>query len=265
MNPDIKLTYKFDRIVILGAGGTGSILIPFLIRYLISQKYLGEIIIVDGDKYDPKNIDRQLFTLSMVGTNKAEYQAKFIKSSFPHLVNEVHYVPLYLSLENVKDIIEEKTLVINCTDNKAARKIAEDRCMQLNTAAHICCGNEKVNGQVQINVRIDGKNITPSIYERSPKFNSLSDDRSLMSCDELSKLPSGGQIICANMMASAIALNYVTYLINANDNLNIYQDGKWIPCDTVWFDCSMNSFLSEGRQELIFNKTKEKELVANAN
>lgn len=236
--------HRFNKIIVLGAGGTGSALLPFLARYLFSQNYKGRLIIVDGDEYSESNLERQLFATKFIGENKAKYQAGLIASHLPTLADSVEYIDEYLTKDAIEEIINDGTIVINCVDNFAARKYVEDKVVSLNTAAHICCGNELSNGQVQISLRVDGKEITPTIYKAIPKFDSVNDDRAKMSCEELGALPSGGQLVSANLMAGALALNYVIMLFS--DNI-AYMDQTWIPSDSAWFDTVNNSVKADVR------------------
>jgi molybdopterin/thiamine biosynthesis adenylyltransferase len=239
---------NLQRVVVLGLGGTGSIVLPLIARYLKSQNYQNDIMLVDGDSYSLSNTDRQLFSTKYTGTNKAEYQAKALESQMPELSSQLHVVDKYIGQDDIDDLIVENTIVINCSDNKAARKIIEDRCLQLQNAAHICCGNEKVTGQVQLNLRVDGVQVTPSIYERSPTFNSMSEDRSTMSCEEIGSLPSGGQLICANATAAVLALNMLVQVLGETMKS---QNGKWVPCDMVQFNTTENGFQRFGEIPLV--------------
>lgn len=227
------LVKDIEKVIIIGAGGTGSMLIVPLVRYLRSQNYKGKIIIADGDAYSESNATRQMFNLSKVGTNKAEYQAMVIASQLPDIGDQVEFINTYLSQENIADIFEDHCVVFNCVDNNAVRKYVEDRLEQLKTACHICCGNELVNGQVQISLRSDGTRITPSIYNQVPAFNTDNGDRSKMDCHAIAELPSGGQVIAANMMAAAFALNYFIQLAG---NFDYNLGGKFIRHGTMFFD-----------------------------
>lgn len=203
----MKLT-DIKNIIVIGCGGTGSQLIVPLCRYLFSKRdeFIGNIIFVDGDSYSESNRDRQNFNPEFINKNKAEYQALVISKILPEIANRISFIPEYLSKNAVEEIIEENTVVFNCTDNLAIRKYVEDAISELSTGCHICCGNENHSGQVQIHYRDNGESITPSIYDRFPEFNSDNGDRSSMNCQQLSELPSGGQTIISNMMAATIAI-----------------------------------------------------------
>lgn len=229
---------NYDNIIVLGAGGTGSILLPLLSRYLFSKKYLGHFTIVDGDNYSESNIERQIFGLSHININKAEYQAQVVAAHIPQLEDQINVIDKYLSKEDIDGLIDENCVIFNCTDNKAARKYVEDRCLQMNNAVHICCGNELRTGQVQISLRHNGEQVTPSIFESYPEFNDANDDRSVLSCEELAALPGGGQLIAANATAAVLALNAFVALTSSA----ICKEGSSFPYSEVVYGIMMNSF-----------------------
>ena len=210
----MKFLDKVNKVMVIGCGGTGSILIPQVCRYLYSLRFTGKIIFCDGDEYTDGNKDRQTFSNKFIGKNKAEYQALAIVAQIPELTNNIEFIDEYLDKDKIEELVPDGTIVITCVDTRAARKYVEDRCMQLKDVAHICCGNEMVNGQVQMSYRRDGKQITPSIYVRSPKFNDANDDRAKMDCVTLAALPGGGQLVCANMMAASLALNFCMQILS---------------------------------------------------
>lgn len=53
---------------IIGCGGVGSAIVPSLCLLKAPQ----EITLIDGDRIEPKNLDRQMFEPSQIGMNKAE-------------------------------------------------------------------------------------------------------------------------------------------------------------------------------------------------
>jgi len=63
-----------DQIVIVGCGGVGSYLIPPLLRSVRNHRNPSrspEIVLVDGDTLEEKNMDRQLFSESNLGQYKS--------------------------------------------------------------------------------------------------------------------------------------------------------------------------------------------------
>ena len=94
------MTQSID-ITIVGLGGVGSILAERLCRFLnFSQDYESSILLVDGDKYEPKNYERQEF----VGIgNKAETKAHELASRFSNI--EFDVFDSYINEDNVQDVI----------------------------------------------------------------------------------------------------------------------------------------------------------------
>ena len=232
---------KFERVVVIGCGGTGSFLINPLCRYLLNHEC--EIILCDGDSYQPNNINRQNFNTKFMNTNKAEYQAMATISAMPSMESRISVIDRYLGKDDLPTLIKEKTLVINCADNISIRKYVEDHISTLNTAAHICCGNENIRGQVQLSFIMNDTRLTHTIYDKYPEFNQEKDDKSKMSCEQLSALPSGGQLICSNFMCAALALAYIHRLFS-NKNL----DGD----SGIDFNLIINSFNIHFPRELNF-------------
>ena len=58
------------RIVMIGAGGTGGHTVPHLYRLLHTLDRPVEVILVDGDMVEKKNLVRQNFIASDLGKNK---------------------------------------------------------------------------------------------------------------------------------------------------------------------------------------------------
>lgn len=56
-----------SNIHIIGCGGIGSWLVPAMVKLVTSNP----LILWDGDTLEEKNLDRQLFTVDDIGTNKA--------------------------------------------------------------------------------------------------------------------------------------------------------------------------------------------------
>src|SRR3984957_16566851 len=68
---------------IIGCGGVGSAIVPSFCLLKPPQ----DVTLIDGDKIEPKNLNRQLFAARQVGTNKAQalahrYNCRFIPEWF---------------------------------------------------------------------------------------------------------------------------------------------------------------------------------------
>ena len=64
------------KIVMLGAGGTGGYVAPYLFRLLHMLDRPARFVICDGDIVELKNLDRQNFVPADLGENKARILAE---------------------------------------------------------------------------------------------------------------------------------------------------------------------------------------------
>ncbi len=107
-----------DRmIVIVGAGALGSHVALFL------RNLDRPIKIVDFDRVEQKNCQSQVHTKMSLGKNKAQAIAQTFQGLFGVKVTPV---PHKLTSGNVDALINDAELVIDCTDNIAARKVIQE-------------------------------------------------------------------------------------------------------------------------------------------
>jgi hypothetical protein len=221
-------------ISIVGLGGTGSYLATPLVRYLLSKDILEKVVFIDGDAYEAKNIDRQDFMTSYTGVNKAIYACTKHQKLFENKSECFQYINKYINETDLPSIMVENGVMFICVDNYYFRKIADEYAKNIRNFTIISAGNEMTDGQVQIVQYRDGQNITShSICSRHEEVASAvkESDRAAMSCEDIAKLPSGGQVIVANMMAATLMLSYfIDYA--SNRERTFYE---------TFFDCKNNT------------------------
>ena len=203
--------FNYSHVIIVGTGGTGSFVLPPLMRYLNTKRPRPTVILCDGDKYDEGNINRQEFAHSRIGVNKAQAQFDVYSQKFPEM--EIIPVTEYIGERNVADIIREHSVVFCCVDNHVARNVLSRHCQKLNDVLLISAGNEEFDGNVQSFCRVDGKNLNEPIEKLHPEIATRNDgDRSEMSCEQLAALPGGGQVIFANNFSATLMCSvFYTY------------------------------------------------------
>lgn len=214
----------FKKFVIVGAGGTGSFLLPIIMRFLNSRQDSEiEVVICDGDKYDEGNVNRQEFAHSKIGMNKAEVQSEMFRRKFPNL--SIFCVPEYLGKENINSVITDGATVFCCVDNHFCRHLISEHCQKLKDVLLISGGNEEFDGNVQAYYRRENKNLNDPIEVRHPEIGRANDgDRSEMSCEQLSQLPSGGQVIFTNATSANIMCNLFYGYLNGTANIEKVND-----------------------------------------
>lgn len=158
------------KIKIVGAGGIGCHLIEPLARYLSYTGDQCEVTVIDGDKYEDRNAERQRF--AELG-NKAANTVALLASNFP----KVHFraKEQYVTEDNVIPLIREKDVVFLCVDNHATRKLVSDRCQELDDVVLISGGNDYTDGDVLIHIRKNGKDVTPPITTTAPEISNPKD------------------------------------------------------------------------------------------
>jgi molybdopterin/thiamine biosynthesis adenylyltransferase len=133
------------EIKVIGIGGIGCALLPFLARYL---NYRGErvrITLIDGDEFQRSNADRQAFgTLG----NKAKVKAAELAREFEGL--SFRAVPEYITETNIARHLQEGDTILLAVDNHKTRKLVSDYCEKLTAMALISGGNDFTDGNVQI-------------------------------------------------------------------------------------------------------------------
>ena len=217
-------------ITIIGLGGVGSILAERLCRFLnYSSDLTADILLVDGDTYEQKNYERQEFT--RMG-NKADIKATELQMKFNDLRFESYEA--FVNETNIIESIREGDIVFLCVDNHKSRMIVSNYCKNLQDVTLISGGNEFTDGNVQIYVRKEGKNLTPDLCAYHPEIANPDDKLpEEMSCEELSN--SDPQLYFTNLgVATLMCWSFYNVVVKEQyersevyfDILNMTTDAK---------------------------------------
>ena len=187
--------------LLIGAGGTGGLFIgPALIYLNAHHTNHGEewhFTVVDGDAYEETNLVRQFFDPRYLGSNKANAVAEEY-TRYP-----ITPIPEFVGYPKLRELMSEGIVVFIGADNHSLRAEVEKRALELQNCIVINAGNEYHDGSVQLWVREGGENKTPRLSYGHPEIAYTgANDRSFMSCMEITQLPSGEQLIIANMAAA---------------------------------------------------------------
>lgn len=222
------------EIKVIGAGGIGTHLLPPLCRYLDNLSERTHVVVLDGDRYKEENAGRQEF--DRLG-NKAEVTSETLAKRFPRL--EIEAKPVYLSAENAFVFIREGDIVFSCVDNHATRRILSEHCASLSSVVLISGGNEYADGNVQVYVRREGRNVTPPLTHLHPEIaNPQGRHPEEMSCEELARAGSP-QLIFTNLSAASLMLN-AFWLVTTTNTL---------PYTENYFDLSTGAVRPINRKE----------------
>jgi len=116
---------KAARVLIVGAGGIGSAVLPTL-----AGAGFGHLTIVDDDDVDRSNLHRQwIFRDDQVGESKAELAAEFATKLNPHV--EASPIRCRIGPGNVEELLPAHHLIIDGSDNFATRLAVSDASTKL--------------------------------------------------------------------------------------------------------------------------------------
>lgn len=103
-------------VVIVGLGALGSEVITFARNWDVRFK------VVDFDRVEQKNTQAQMHTRMSLRHNKAQAIQKAMQGMWGL---KVEAVPHKLTVENAEALLRDATLIIDCTDNIAAREVIQ--------------------------------------------------------------------------------------------------------------------------------------------
>ena len=114
---------KNTSVLVIGVGGLGSPLALYL-----AAAGIGRLTIVDFDKVDESNLQRQiLFSTREVGMLKVDVAYERLHALNPEIA--IERVPLRFSLDNAARLVAEHDIVADGADNFATRFLVNDACV----------------------------------------------------------------------------------------------------------------------------------------
>ena len=110
------------RVLVVGCGGLGGHLIDMLARIGV-----GSLRVVDGDVFEPSNLNRQLLSeVPLLGVSKAKAAAAKVSRINPEI--SVEAVDSFLTEKNVRRLLLFCDAVLDGLDNIESRRILAKEC-----------------------------------------------------------------------------------------------------------------------------------------
>ncbi len=150
---------------VIGVGGIGGALVPFLARFLDSGEVRARLTLIDGDEFEVRNRERQ--AVPAYG-NKAAVLAGELARACDRL--SVRAVPEYVGEENVAALVEEGDYVLLAVDNHPTRRVVSDHCGGLRDVVVISGGNDLHDGNVQVFIRQNGEDRCAALTRYHPEI-----------------------------------------------------------------------------------------------
>lgn len=237
------------RIIVVGCGGTGGYLVPNLARLVASWNNDNiELILLDGDRVEAKNLTRQNFINPDLGRYKAEVLAERYSAAFGI---QIQYIPEFLKSTKVLTRLSldgnGSTIVIGCVDNHRTRREIGKWFRRRQGRVWIDAGNEEMHGQVICGINFDAYDADtteadqpfglPSVADLFPEVDK---DRKAVFNDELScaeRAESAPQNIATNIMAANYLLNFTQQVLMGEP---LYTHGVFFSTDRSSTDTMLN-------------------------
>jgi tRNA A37 threonylcarbamoyladenosine dehydratase len=183
------------KLYIIGAGGTASYLLPVLARTLTHECEVDELIIIDRDMLEEKNVERQLYEYADIGKSKVEILAQAVQ---PFTDTPVTAVNDWFT-ESFE--LEPNSFIISCTDNHPAR-LALLNCCDVYNCKAVICGNETFSADAYYyQADFKGTQLDPRI--RYPEIvTDKHDDPTRPPCNDAEALADNPQLAAANSMSA---------------------------------------------------------------
>ncbi len=190
------------HIYIIGAGGVTTYFLPAFIK-TVANKFGKEkpfIHLIDGDKVESRNLERQLFERSDVGENKADALVQTFKEEYKNLMA----TPRFFS--NGDRIIEE-SLVFGFVDNHPAKRALLAACDASNSNA-ILAANEYTDSQA---IWYEPSAMRGNRFDPRVRYPEILDDESdnplrPIGCNAPEALAAAPQLAIANLACASHAL-----------------------------------------------------------
>lgn len=208
------------HLVIVGAGGTGSNLVPHLSQLMFSYANKQNIsaVLVDEDVVEKKNIGRQFFIEPNIGENKAKtLQTRYRNawdvdiSYFPYYVREKEMLVKLLKQGNYAIPI-----LVGCVDNNVSRQVFHQAFEEMENLIYLDAGNSEFAGQVVMGMKYKGETLLKPVASLYPDILDSTDGISVGgTCGQMvEKVP---QSLVANMWAMVTLLSFINNIVGLKD------------------------------------------------
>lgn len=225
---------------VIGLGGIGSLLAGPLLRYLSYTHQATdpvEILLIDGDMYEAKNMERQVCNFDDLDENKAQATANRLIGEFPAL--DITAMGHYVTPENVGDFVKEGDVVLMCVDNHKTRKQVSDYACTLQNVTLISGGNEWTDGNIQVYIKRNGEELTAPITHLHPEIENPPDKSPAeKGCADL--MESAPQLHFMNLAIASLMASAFLRIVNEEDMDDMYGE--------VYIDITKNNARAANRK-----------------
>ena len=196
---------KSADILCVGAGGTGGNVVKEIIPLLLKNKGL-TLTVIDGDRVEEKNLERQAFAHNDLLGFKSMVLVEKIVTSYPELKGRVTAVTNYIDTPDQIPSGNNYPVLIGAVDNHRARQVLVSWFGSQQDGIWIDSANEFDYGEVVISIRANGKLISPLRSDIFPEvLTDSSPSASELSCGVVNKTTPQHQV--TNLVAGMTVIS----------------------------------------------------------
>ncbi|MDO5015151.1 MAG: sulfur carrier protein ThiS adenylyltransferase ThiF [Clostridia bacterium] len=123
-----------SKIAIAGLGGLGSNVATFL-----SRCFFGELTVIDFDRVEISNLNRQAYFFNQIGKYKTEAIKENLTKINPDI--KIKTINIKVNSENAEKLFEDKDIVIEAFDKAEQKTMLVQTLLEKNKKSIIICGN----------------------------------------------------------------------------------------------------------------------------
>lgn len=198
--------------IIVGVGGTGSLLARDIPKLIIGQPH--KIVLIDGDVVEEKNMVRQSYQKHDIGENKANALSKKINTFYGCICEAIDkYVTNKEILEYIKKYNGYIPVLIGCVDNDKTRVLLESTYHDLNNCIYLDSANSEYDGNIYIKAKINNNEIG---VLRSEKYKLIDDLHPADKSCELQAAEGNTQYLVTNLRMASALLEHVSAIVHGD-------------------------------------------------
>jgi len=205
------------KVYCIGAGGGASYLLPVLVRSIQNEERIQELIIIDRDTLEERNVERQLFRFDDVGKSKAEAMAESLQ--------EFSRIPITPITEwlTATTVIDPDSFIICLVDNHVARLAVLEICDQTGSYA-VIGGNELWSADAYYYNPVFKDSIADPRIRYPEILTDVSDDPTRPPCNDEDALEAAPQSAHANAISASFCMQLIQLYLLLIDDYDIEDD-----------------------------------------
>lgn len=212
-------------VLVVGCGGLGCASLPYLV-----SSGIGKIGIIDGDKIELSNLQRQtLFSEEDINNYKVIAAQKRMSNQNSNV--EISAYNMFLNARKALELFPQYDIILDATDRIKMRYLISDACV-LTNKPFVHASIEEWNGQLSV-----------FNYNNGPNYRDIypEEDLSAPNCAEVGVMGSA-----VGIMGSLQAQEVIKIILELNDVLS----GKLLVLNTLNLEQNLISFSKTDQKEL---------------